>query len=210
MDNLMQLLKDRPLYIPRVLLRNYKQLNIEDEELIIIILILSYGNKVIYDPEEFSKELNDNKKNIMRIIDRLCDKNIFSLIIEKKDKKTYEYISVDSLYEKLLNIIIDEEKPVEITDNSIFTTFENELGRMLSPMEYEKIKEWITSGNTQEIIICALREAVLNGVNNLNYIDSILNNWKKKGYKTKKDISKEKYKTTKDKVEVFNMDWLNE
>ena len=78
-------------------------------------------------------------------------------------------------------------------------------------MEYEKIKEWINSGNSNELITLALKEAVLNGVNNLNYIDSILNSWKKKGYKNASDILKEKenYRTKKEKVQVYDTDWLN-
>ncbi len=131
--------------------------------------------------------------------------------MEKSNRKTVEYISLDSLYEKLFNIIIDEKENNEI-DNSIFSIFEGELGRMLSPMEYEKVKEWVTSGNSNELIICALNEAVLKGISNFNYIDSILNNWRKKGYKNKSDIMKEKeeYRNKKKKVDVFDTDWLNE
>ena len=211
MDNVINLIKDKPLFIPRLLLSNYKMLGITDEELIIIMVIMNYGNKVVYDPELFAKEINGNKRNIMMIIDNLCDKNILSLVIEKNNKKTYEYISLDLLYEKLGNIVIGQEEEKEI-DNSIFSVFESELGRTLSPMEYEKIKEWITSGNSSEMISLALREAVMNGVNNLNYIDSILNNWRKKGYKNKSDVLKEKenYRTKKEKTQIFDTDWLNE
>ena len=208
---MIDLIKERPLFIPKILLSNYKKMGITDEELIVIIIIMNYGNKVVYDPELFAKDMNVDRRNIMMIIDSLCDKNILSLIIEKDNKKTYEYISLDILYDKLLNIVKDsgEETPV---DDSIFSVFESELGRTLSPMEYEKIKEWITSGNSNEMISLALKEAVLNGVNNLNYIDSILNSWKKKGYKNKSDILKEKenYRTKKDKVQIYDTDWLNE
>lgn len=211
MNNVINLIKGKPLFIPRILLSNYKMLGITDEELIIITIIMNYGDKVVYDPEMFAKEINGNKRNIMMIIDNLCDKNILSLVIEKNNKKTYEYISLDLLYEKLGNIVIGQEEEKEI-DNSIFSVFESELGRTLSPMEYEKIKEWITSGNSNEMISLALREAVMNGVNNLNYIDSILNNWRKKGYKNKSDILKEKenYRTKKEKAQIFDTDWLNE
>ena len=211
MDNIVNLIKDKPLFIPRLLLKNYKELGISDEELIIIMIIMNEeGDKVIYDPEKFAGVINGNKRSIMMMIDALCDKNILSLIIEKNNKKTYEYLSLDSLYEKLGNIVLDKKEDEEI-DTSIFSIFENELGRTLSPMEYEKIKEWITS-NSKEMITLALKEAVLNGVSNLNYIDSILNSWQKKGYKNKEDIlkDKEKYRTKKGKVDVFETDWLND
>ena len=123
MNNVINLIKGKPLFIPRILLSNYKMLGITDEELIIITIIMNYGDKVVYDPEMFAKEINGNKRNIMMIIDNLCDKNILSLVIEKNNKKTYEYISLDLLYEKLGNIIIGQEEEKEI-DNSIFSVFE--------------------------------------------------------------------------------------
>ena len=211
MNNMINLIKDKPLFIPRILINNYKNLKITDEELIVIIVIMSYGNKVIYNPEEFANEIGGSKRNIMKIIDNLCDKNILSLVIEKNNRKTYEYISLDCLYDKLFNIVIDNKEDT-VMDDSIFSIFENELGRTLSPMEYEKIKEWVTSGNSNELISCALREAVMNGVSNFNYIDRILDSWKKKGYKNRNDVlkDKEKYHKKEEKIDVFDTDWLNE
>lgn len=211
MNNIIDLIKEKPLFIPKVLVNNYRALKITDEELIIIMVIMSYGDKVVYDPEMFAKEIGGTKRNVMKLIDNLCDKNILSLVIEKNNLKAYEYIYLDSLYEKLFNIVIDNKENNEI-DNSIFSVFENELGRTLSPMEYEKIKEWVNSGNSNELISLALREAVMNGVSNFNYIDRILDNWRKKGYKDKNDIlkDKEKYHKKEEKVDVFDTDWLNE
>lgn len=210
-NKIIDLIKEKPLYMPKILLSNYKKLGITCEELIIIMVIMNYGDKVIYDPELFTKDINGNKHEVMKIINNLFDKNIFSLVMEKSNKKTIEYISLDLLYNKLFNIVLDKKEDAEI-DNSIFSIFEGELGRMLSPMEYEKVKEWITSGNSSELIICALNEAVLKGVNNFNYIDSILNNWRKKGYKCKNDIMKEKeeYRSKKKNTPIFDTDWLNE
>ena len=97
-------------------------------------------------------------------------------------------------------------------DNSIFCVFENELGRLLSPMELEQIKEWVTTIKNEELIVAALREAVLNGVSNFRYIDVILNDWYKKGYKSKDDIIKDKsnYRKKKNNVEIIDLDWLND
>ena len=210
MEQIVNLIKDRPIFIPRILLNNYKLLNITEEELIIIVVIMSYGDRVLYNPEEFAKDINTTRQNVMKTISNLCSKNILTIDMEKKNNKAYEYISLDLLYEKLANAISPTmEKEIDI---SIFTVFENELGRTLSPMEYEKIKEWITSGNSEELITAALKEAVMNGVNNFNYIDRILDSWRKKGYKNKKDIiiDKEKYHSKKEKVEIYDTDWLNE
>ncbi|MDD6093333.1 MAG: DnaD domain protein [bacterium] len=212
-DKIIDLLKLRPIVIPRILLNNYRLFNITDSEFIVIMVLLSYGDKITYNPEEFAREVRMSKHEVMSIIDSLCDKNIISLVVEKVNKKTYEYLSMELLYQKLFNIVANDDKSEkEEIDNSIFSVFEKELGRTLSPMEFEQIKEWITSGNSNELIICALREAVLNGVGNLRYIDSILNDWRKKGYRKQEDIKKDReiYRSKKSKVEVFDTDWLND
>ena len=212
-NNIIKLLKDKPLSVPMILINNYQSLNITNDELILIMVIMNIGDKVIYNPEEYANILNWRKHDVMNLINNLFDKNILSLIVEKVNRKTYEYISLDTLYNKLINIVIDTNSNEEI-DNSIFGVFEAELGRMLTPMEYEKIKEWITSNINIELITLALKEAVLKGVNNLNYIDSILNSWQKKGYKNKVDVEKEKEnyrnRQKQPKVDVFDTDWLNE
>lgn len=210
-EKVISILKDKPVVIPRILLNNYKKLNISDSELIMIMVLLSFGDKITYNPEEFAKEINGDKHQVMNIINNLIHKNIISLEIERVNKKANEYLSLDLLYDKLFNLIIDKKEEKEI-DISIFDTFEKELGRTLSPMEYGQIQEWITSGNSEEMITYALREAVLNGVSNLRYIDSILNDWKKKGYKNKNDVLKDRemYRNKKNKVSIYDTDWLNE
>ena len=119
MDKVIDLIKEKPLYIPRILINNYKNLKITDEELIIIIVLMSYGEKVLYDPSELARIIDGNKRTIMKVIDNLCDKNILSLVIEKKNSKTYEYISLENLYEKLFNIVISKKEDDEEIDNSV-------------------------------------------------------------------------------------------
>jgi len=211
-NNILNLLQDKPIVVPRILFNNYRKLNIDEEELIVIMLIISLGNKIEYNPEIFVQELNMDRHKVMGIISNLMGKNILSLEVIKNGRKTEEYISLSLLYDKLLNIIIDTDEDEVKIDNSIFSVFENELGRLLSPMELEQIKEWVTTIKNDELIIAALKEAVLNGVSNFRYIDAILNEWNKKGYKSKEDIIKDKnnYRKKKNTAPIFDTDWLND
>ena len=116
-----------------------------------------------------------------------------------------------NLYEKLSLLVIKKE---EAKDNkSIYDVFETELGRTLSPIEYELVGEWLND-NTEEILKLALREATYNGVSNFRYIDRIIHEWKKKGIKTRDDVIKnnEEFRKNKSekKQELFDYDWLNE
>ena len=210
-ENLLNLLRDKPIVVPKILFNNYRKLNITEEELVIIMFIMSYGVKLEYNPDIFVNELNMDKLKVMEIISNLNDKNILSIEMIKNGRKNEEYISLDILYDKLLNIVIDNKEDNEVINDSIFNVFEDEMGRLLSAMEIEIIKEWISTYKNEELIILALKEAVINGANSLRYIDSILNDWNKKGYKTKEDIlrDKENYRKKKN-VKVYDTDWLND
>ena len=211
-NNILNLIMDKPIVVPRILFNNYRKLNITEEELIIIMLIITFGNKIEYNPDIFVKELNIDRHKVMGIISNLMEKNILSLEVVKNGRKTEEYISISLLYDKLLNIVKDVSLDKPKIDTSIFSVFENELGRLLSPMELEQIKEWVTTYKSDDLIISALKEAVLNGVSNFRYIDAILNEWNKKGYRSKDDIMKDRnnYRKKKDNIEVFDTDWLND
>lgn len=211
-NSVLSLLQDSPIVVPRILFNNYKRLNITEEELIVIMLIISLGNKIEYNPDIFVRELNYDRHRVMKIINDLKEKNLLDLEMVRNGRKTEEYITLSLMYEKLLNMVIDNKEVCEKVDNSIFSVFEEELGRTLSPMEYERIKEWVITYKNEDLIKAALGEAVMNGVSNLKYIDSILNEWFKKGYKTKEDVIKasEQYRKSKKNVTTFDMDWLND
>lgn len=212
-NNVRKILMDRPLVIPRIIINNYKKLNITEEELIILIFIIDYGVDLEYNPSIFVQELNIDKYKVLELINSLKEKNILAILIKKENKKvSSEYISLQPLYDKIMNIVMDnKEKQIEIDEN-IYSIFENELGRTLSPLEYEKIKEMVTSYG-QELVVEALKEAVYNRANNLRYIETILSEWNKKGYKSKADILKdrENYRKKKtDNIKLPDIDWLNE
>lgn len=205
------LISEKPIVIPKILLNNYRNLSITDFELIIIMVIISKGNKVVYNPIEIANEINVDKFKVMESISDLASKNIISLVVEKKNSKTKEYLTLDLLYKKLINIVMDIPSEEKVIDNSIFDIFESEIGKPLSPMQYEQIKEWLNRGISDEIVIEALKEAVINGTNNFRYIDTIINKWQEKGIKTKKDIEKEKvnYRNKKKETPIFDTDWIN-
>lgn len=208
-------LKEQPITIPKVLFKYYKKLNITEEELIILICILNKGDKIIYNPSIFTEEINMDKYKAMEIITAMAEKGIVEIKVENnKSGKKEEYLYLEPLYNKMLNLLIDLQLGTNKTvDTNIFAAFETELGRTLSAMEIEIIKEWIHSGVKEELIKEALKEAILNNVRNLKYIDRILFNWRSKGFKTKEDILKDKKnyrKPTKKVEQIYDYNWLEE
>lgn len=205
-EKLIGLLKDGSVVIPKILLTNYKGLNLDANELIFLIYIINYSD---FNPENISKELNIKSQDVLTLINSLSQKDIIKIKNKTVNNIREEYISLDGLYNKLALMLIDEESTEEST---IYDVFEREFGRTLSSMEYEIIGAWLDQKFTDEIIILALKEAVYNGVYKLNYIDKILYTWRKKGLNNKDDILKYKNspKEKKTRKVIDDYDWLNE
>lgn len=212
-EKLINYLKEKPIIIPRVLLTNYSKLNITAEELIILIYLMDKGNNIIYDINLFVKELSFTKRKVIELINNLVEKNILNITINKNiDNVSEEYLNLDMLYRKITNIILDKELPSSTNNEDLFTIFEKEFGRTISPTEYEKINSWLNEDIDKTLIVEALKEAVYNSTTSLRYIETILYSWKKKGIKTKEDVNKERirYKKSKNEViEVPDFDWVN-
>ena len=64
-------------------------------------------------------------------------------------------------------------------------TFQQELGRLLTPFEIEDLTKTLKEdGTSADLIKEALRESVLNGKANWKYIQAILRNWRHEGIKS--------------------------
>ena len=215
MEGLENVLRMKPIVLPRFLFNYYLRLGITAEELIILIFVIDEGDKVVYDPESISNSLGMDKYKVMELLNSLNEKKIISITVEKNsDGKSAEFISLDLLYSKMMGLIVDKKNENKNLDNSdLFSVFESEFGRTISPMECQVIKGWVDDNFSHELILEALKEAIYNGATSLRYIETVLYTWRKKGYKTKQDViaSKDKMRESKkEEKEVFYYDWLND
>ena len=73
-------------------------------------------------------------------------------------------------------------------ERNMFTIFEKEFGRPLSPMECETIAGWLDQDQyLDELILMALKEAVFAGKVHFRYIDRILLEWSRNRVKNVND-----------------------
>ncbi len=195
------------LIIPNYFIKYYKKFDLENNELLMLIYLLNCNEKLILDNKKISKDLYLEENEVLNIISSLIEKNYISIEMSKNNGIIEEYISLDLFYEKINSCLIENDKKDNSSD--IYSKFEKEFGRTLSPVEYETISKWIESNIPLELIEAALKEAILSGVNSIRYIDKILFEWNKKGYKTSSDIIN---KSKKDEYieEIYDYDWLNE
>ena len=212
---LVDILKSKVLVIPMYIYRLKDKLELNEIDFIILMYFYNKGDNITFDVNQINKDLGIQAKDIMTSIGELTSKKLIDFKNIKNDKGiTEEYISLEDFYNKVSLLLMDEEVEEKEEDTNIFTDIEREFGRTLSPMEYEIVRAWIENNFTEELIRCALEEAVLNGVSNLRYIDKILFEWSKKGIKTKEDVEKNRMdfrkKEERKQIEVFDYNWLDD
>lgn len=214
-NNVLELIKGQDIVIPNILIKNIKLLNLDYKELVFLSFLMMQNSKILFDIELFSKRLNLELPEVMGLVSSLTEKKLLEMnVIKNKSGMMCEYLDIDLLYMKLMNLTlgdIEKEKETEHEEleKNIYSKVEKEFGRTLSPIECETIKGWIDSNIKEDLIIEALKEAVLNGVNNLKYIDKILYEWGKKGYTTSSDVKK-RNKKKDEEVKLFDYDWLED
>lgn len=76
----------------------------------------------------------------------------------------------------------------EEESRNLFSIFEKEFGRPLSPMECETISSWVDQDRyPEELILLALKESVFAGKVHFRYIDRILLEWARNRVKNAQD-----------------------
>ena len=197
--------------VPNYVLLFAKEASLDANSLILLIYFLNQKNKDIFNYKKILNDLSFTEKELLESISVLKDKKILSISMEKNESGILEErVDISSFYDIVFSKFLEEEKE-RVNDSNLYSEFEKEFGRTLSPMEYEIINSWLESKISNDLILAALKEAVFNGVSNLRYIDKILFEWNKKGIKKPDDINKVKKDEEEDKNESFyEYDWLNE
>ncbi len=203
-------LKAKDYIIKNYLIKIAKELNLSLNEFILLIYFYNQEEAVL-DVDAISKSTSLTEDEVMEAFSRLNGIKLIDIIIMKDEKGVRkETISLDNLIKQAANDITQSIKVVE--ENDIYSKFEEEFGRPLRRTEYEIINEWIEDGVTRDLILEALRLAVYNGALSLRYISTILLDWKKKGYKTKSELSTGLKSESESNIltDLFDSDWLNE
>lgn len=198
------LITEGSLSIPYMLLRNYSQLGMTETELVLLLHIMAF-KQTKGDPYPLPEELAKRMS-----IDVLAVKGTIASLIEKKmlnvervfDSRSGEWANIftfDKLFDKLAELWAFEKArqveninagTVDKTLGQLYQAFEKEFGRLLTPMESSQIAEWYRGDNfSPELILEALKRAVLRGIFNFKYIDSILRDWSRNKISTAKQAN---------------------
>lgn len=189
------------------LIWEYK-LNLEE-----VLLLIYFMNEDVptFDVEQINKITMISVNKILDSFTSLTNKGLISIDVIKENSGVKEVVNLDPIYKCMVDGLMKDNK--KVVNNNIFEKFEKEFSRTLSPMEYEIINDWLDKNISEELILGALKEATYNGVNNLRYIDKIIYEWNKKGFKNMEDVNNHlRNRNTSDKSvkEISDYNWLDE
>ena len=195
------------IIVPDYLLKYRDKLDLELDEFILLVFLINQKDLVMFDVNNLSSKLYMESNRVLELISSLNEKNYISIEMKKTNGVIEEFISTELFFNKIESIIMSSNE--ESDNNDVYSLFESEFGRTLSPTETQIIGNWIESDIPEDLIKEALKEAILSGVHSMRYIDKILFEWTKKGYKEVSDIKRKPEKDEKIE-EIYDYDWLNE
>ena len=203
-----------------LLLENYKKLKISENQLAIIMMIdhlIEHGNPFI-TADLLSLKMSLDIKEIDRLLADLLTRGLMEYATVNGKTVT----SLKPLNEKLyreFQISVSKENEAKNSEtisnqlNNVFEQFQNELGRSLSPIEISTIREWVSMGYTDEIIIDALKEAINQGKKSIKSVDRILLTWAKRDdleAEGKTSIDDDWTKNLEETIRIAKTPWLDE
>ena len=140
-------------------------------------------------PVQIAESIGKSVAEVNRSMSNLTEKGLLQ----------YKTIALNGEIEAVFDALPALERLDEIVENhssvaqaisqnvlkDLVETFQQELGRLLTPFEIEDLTKTIQDDKTSpELVTAALREAVFNGRANWKYIQAILRNWRREGITT--------------------------
>ncbi len=140
-------------------------------------------------PVQIAESIGKSVAEVNRSMSNLTEKGLLQ----------YKTIALNGEIEAVFDALPALERLDEIVENhssvaqavsqnvlkDLVETFQQELGRLLTPFEIEDLTKTIQDDKTSpELVTVALREAVFNGKANWKYIQAILRNWRREGITT--------------------------
>ncbi len=192
-------LQDGGIFVSAMLLRSYRQLGLTDSEAMLLLQLMAFADadrNEFPTLEQLSERMQVSVKEISFMLGKLMKEDMLS-IDEYVDETTgmhserYNWTgwlmqAAQLAAEQKRELKKAERQPLKaqaptaasVAGTDLFTAFEQEFGRLLSPTECQIVAGWLDEDRyTDEIIRFALKEAVFAGKLSFTYIDRILLNW---------------------------------
>lgn len=213
------ILRQGVLGVPPELLWSYRRIGLDERELVLILVLMALGQQDRdYYPDlgDLSLRLDIPVPELQAAIASLAEKRCLDIVQEylPEEGKRRPVFSLDPLMERVGEAMVrreeefrsrlQEQKQEKLKERDpVYTVFEKEFGRLLSPMETGYLREWLDGDHySEELVFEALRSAVSRDKLNFKYIDTILRSWEKKGIRSARAAREEEQSFGKKKPAV--------
>lgn len=184
--------KSGNLVLPNALLMHFKELFPSSEDFLVWQFFYLQNTSVLGElsPSQIAEKIGKEVYEVNQSISNLTEKGLLQYRtielngeIEVIFDATLALERLDELLETSVSATVAPSPQNQFKD--LVETFQQELGRLLTPFEIEDLgKSLKEDGTSADLIKEALREAVLNGKPNWKYIQAILRNWRHEGIKS--------------------------
>jgi len=185
MDNYIKYIQ---IPVNKILFDHYADLKLDEKSLIVLLRLIEKENEEFDGFDSLISGTTMTKQEVISIIQELIQLDLIGIETKEIDNKWIEIYTFDSLYQKLLGFLspksIDKKQSSKEEISEVFQYIENLYGRALTPAEFERISEWIsTDYYDTETIKEGVDLAFKNDVTSLQYVERILSTLKRKEVK---------------------------
>lgn len=143
------------------------------------------------EPSQIAESIGKTVSEVNRIMSHLTEQGLLQYKTIELNGEIEAIFDASPALEKLDELLganLSQQPTTKVSQNvlkDLVETFQQELGRLLTPFEIEDLTKTIQEDKTNpDLVKAALREAVFNGKANWKYIQAILRNWRREGITT--------------------------
>ena len=164
-----------------LLVEYYKKLNLDETDLVILLMVdhLTNDDSSFITADDIALKTTLSKD--------LIDERLSNLFLKKyidignDGKKAFTSLEpikkiVYKLFQETIfnEAEIDENNELEETRTQVFDEMQKLFQRSLTPLEINRIDDWISSGTNRKIILDSIKDAKAKNITNINSIDRII------------------------------------
>ncbi len=206
-----------------ILVDTYKSLGLNENDLAVLLVVdnILKETPTLVTGELLTLKMNLDIKELDSILVSLLNRGFLEYSNSGKGnnlvtsiKPTYKKLSDNFIRELITYNAIEDNDNRKKSISNIYGTFEKELGRSLSPVELEKIREWISQGIEDNVIIDSLHECMTKTKRvTIRSIDKIIvkrlssKDLKEEGYSA---VNEKWKKELEDTIDIANTKWTDE
>jgi len=180
------------LVLPSALLLHFKELFPSSDDFLVWQFFYLQNTTGIEEmsPSQIAERIGKEISDVNQAISNLTERGLLQYRTIELNGEIELLFDASLALERLDNLL---GAPTSSSDQltpqnqlkDLVETFQQELGRLLTPFEIEDLTKTLKEdGTSADLIKEALREAVLNGKANWKYIQAILRNWRHEGIKS--------------------------